>query len=588
MSDNLMFLNLGAYTSPEVKEVKYKGWVEYSGGTEYKNNYFQYLIDRAVGSTTNGSIINGISRMIYGKGIGATDASSKTEQYAEMVSLLNPKEVRKIIYDRKLFGMAAIQVTKKAGKVTHVTHFPIQTLRPEIANEDGEIENYYYLPDWSKKKASETPEEISAFGFGGNNGNEIYIVRPYVSGFHYFSPPDYIGALPYAVIEEEIGDFQVNDVLNSFSGTKMINFNNGVPEETKREELKREIKNSVTGATGQRVIVAFNDNAENKATIEDVALDDAPEHYQYLSTECFNKLIVGHRVTSPMLLGIRDGNNGLGNNAEEIKTATLLMDNLTIKPFQMEILEAFNEILKINDISLNLYFKTIEPLEFIDTDGLDKKTTEEETGVELSEDGLTDELGELILEHLAGEDVGDDWELVDARDFDVENESVEDWANRSIKPKKSILSKLSGVVKSKPSSKSDLDKSFYKVRWSYEGGFPGQRDFCFKMMTRTKNGVVYRREDIDLASQAGVNKSLGHNGTAYDLFKFKGGPYCNHYWRENLYRLKKKTDGTFVEDKALSSSEEVDSIPKSYKPKGKKYSDAQTKTKDMPNRGKYR
>jgi hypothetical protein len=38
------------------------------------------------------------------------------------------------------------------------------------------------------------------------------------------------------------------------------------------------------------------------------------------------------------------------------------------------------------------------------------------------------------------------------------------------------------------------------------------------------------------------------------------------YWQEQLYRLKKKTDGSYYEDKALSSSEQVKSIPKSYKP----------------------
>jgi len=48
-----------------------------------------------------------------------------------------------------------------------------------------------------------------------------------------------------------------------------------------------------------------------KTTVDDIPLNDAPAHYQYLSDEAFKKLIVGHRVTSPMLLGVRDGNSGL-------------------------------------------------------------------------------------------------------------------------------------------------------------------------------------------------------------------------------------------------------------------------------------
>ena len=68
------------------------------------------------------------------------------------------------------------------------------------------------------------------------------------------------------------------------------------------------------------------------------------------------------------MLGLRDGNNGLGNNSEEIETATLLFDNIVIKPYQDLIIDALDEILAVNDITLNLYFKTLQPLEFIEVD----------------------------------------------------------------------------------------------------------------------------------------------------------------------------------------------------------------------------
>ena len=89
------------------------------------------------------------------------------------------------------------------------------------------------------------------------------------------------------------------------------------------------------------------------------------------------------------------------------------------------------------------------------------------------------------------------------------------------------------------------------------------------MMARTKNGVVYRLEDIDKASRTldfkGAELPM-HKGQKFDLFKFKAGVNCCHYWSEVLYKRKKNADGTYKEDKALSSNEEVKSIPKSYKP----------------------
>jgi hypothetical protein len=107
------------------------------------------------------------------------------------------------------------------------------------------------------------------------------------------------------------------------------------------------------------------------------------------------------------------------------------------------------------------------------------------------------------------------------------------------------------------------------------------------MTSRNQNGVVYRLEDIDKATRAGVNKSFGHKGQPYDLFKYKGGVQCGHFWQENLYRLKKKTTGEYVEDKALSSSEEVASIPESYQPRPTGSKEAKIAPKDMPNNGHH-
>ena len=105
-------------------------------------------------------------------------------------------------------------------------------------------------------------------------------------------------------------------------------------------------------------------------------------------------------------------------------------------------------------------------------------------------------------------------------------------------------------------------------------------------MARTENGVVYRKEDIDQASFQGVNKTFGHNGNNYSLWLYAGGKYCHHFWKENLYRLKKKTDGTFYEDRALSSSEEVDKI-RGYKPNPRGWEVAKTAPITRPGRGEY-
>lgn len=582
--NDIHVIQLSKYTSPQIVEEKNKDFVSYGND----NNYFQYLIDRYVGSTTNNAIIKGVANQIFGKGLDALDSSRKPNQYAQMKSLISDNELSKIVFDRKLLGMAAMQVTYDKNKVKSITHFPMETLRASKIGDSGKIEAWFYHPNWKDYKKSDKLTELKAFGFGNKKGNEIFIVKPYVSGYYYYTPVDYVGALPYALLEEEIADYLINDTLNGFSGTKVINFNNGVPDKEKQQEIKNDVTRKLTGARGEKVIIAFNDNETSKTTVEDLPLNDAPAHYQYLSDESRNKLIVGHGVTSPLLIGVRETGGGLGSNADEIKNASIFFDNIVIKPYQNEIIEALNDILAINDISLKLYFKTIQPLEFTDTEGMTKEQAEAETGIKMSSE-KHDFDDDTMLDALSGETISDDWELVDSREVSEDNESIEDWANRLIKPKKDMLTKLADFIKSKPSDKSSLDKSIYKVRYSYQEKYSSgkSRKFCSNMMGRTANGVVYRKEDIDQASFQGVNNSFGHKGQNYSLFQYKGGVNCGHYWQENLYRLKQKTDGTYYEDKALSSSAQVDDIPSSYVPKGAQYEKSKIAPKDMPNNGHH-
>ncbi len=631
---------LAAYTAPEVVELKNKDWVQYG----VDNDYFNYIIDVNNNSTTCRAITIGISNMIYGKGLAAHDADKRPEQYAQMMSLFKKSDLRKFINDYKVLGMAAFQLVYQDGRVKEVHHFPMETLRAEKCNDEGEIEGWYYSNHWGNLKPTEKPERIPAFGFGKANGVEMYVLKPYEAGKYYYSSPDWSSAMPYAVLEDEIGDYLINDCINGFSGTKVVNFNNGVPDPEKMQSIKSDVLNKLTGSRGEKVIVAFNNNSESKTTIDDIPLNDAPQHYQYLADECFRKLIVGHRVTSPMLLGIREGNDGLGNNAEEIKNATQLFDNIVIQCFQDQVIECLDAILSINDIALDLYFKTLKPLDFSDIDIVNEEIIEEETGYELSlkkidgvdvyktkeeaeakaleqgcqghheheEDGviyympceshdkasLSDEESKNVLGHLAesGEQMSEEYVFVDEidQDSDIDNE---DWANYLINEKKSTLSKVKGLLglkdeidsKKKGSSFSYLDSKngLYKIRYTYAIGSSkassSTRDFCRNMMNMASAGTVWTIEDIDKASRQGVNRELGHNRQSYDLFKFKGGIYCRHKWKKVLYRLESNTEPS----ENLGNYKKTRTIPKSYmkNPRGSKQ--AGIAPENMPNRGAY-
>ena len=576
-------VQLQNYNSPDIKIDKRHDWVTFGD----KNSYFQYLIDRYSGSATNNAIINGVSQMIYGKGLDATDSNLFPNQYAQAIVLLNKKCVRKLSYDLKLMGQCAIQIiySKDRKTIAQVEHMPVETLAMEKCDDNGDINGFYYCADWSKLKPNEKPIRIPAFGTSKEN-IEILYVRPYVAGHYYFSPVDYQGGLQYAELEEEIANYHLNNILNGLAPSMLINFNNGVPNEEERELIERRIKEKYSGSSNAgRFILSFNENADTESSIEAIQLSDAHNQYQFLSDESMRKIMVSHRVISPMLLGIKD-NSGLGNNADELKTASTLMDNTVIRPFQELLLDAFNEILAYNNISLNLYFKTLQPLEFveIDEDLVDEETKEEETGVKMSSD-LDDQLANDILLHLEGDHIGQEWEVVDTRAYNEDIDDDELWASTLIEEKKSTAQKLAEAITSKPSGFSYLDKSYYKIRYRYAEKYSSDntRKFCDIMMKRSRAGAVYRLEGIDKASREGVNMAFGHKGEPYDLFKYKGGVNCGHYWEQVLYRLKDKTKKS---DK-LYDYNEVKDIPKSYIPSPRGTKESKIAPKDMKDGGAY-
>ena len=394
---DIHILNLNSYEAPRVYEERNQDFVSIGEN----NDYYQYVIDRYVGSTTNHSILNGVTNFVFGHGIDATDSSEKPDQYAQMMSILKKKDLFRVVQDFVILGEGAFQITyNRERKIEKLTYFPRQTLRAEKCNDKGEIEAYYYHPNWIDYKKSDDLKRIPVFGTS-KELNELFIVKKYVVGFHYYSLPSYSASMPYALLEEEISAYLINETKNSFSGTKVVNFNNGVPDKQKQLQIKNDILNKLTGAVGDKVIVAFNSNQEAATTVDDISLNNAPEHYAYLAEECVKKLMVGHRITSPLLLGIRESGGGLGNNADEIQVATDLFLNIVIKPAQDIVIDALDDLLATNDIALNLYFKTLKPLDFMDEDtDLTDDQVEEETGIK--QEDIDEQKVEVDLKRIDG------------------------------------------------------------------------------------------------------------------------------------------------------------------------------------------
>ena len=536
MSNNVHILNLSAYTTPVIQESKRDAWVDFGED----NNYYQFLLDRYTNSTTNNAIINNISRLIYGRGLSAVDASRKPNEYAQAMAMFSKECLRKIAIDRKMLGQFAIQVhyNDKHDRILKAFHMPVNLLRAEKCNKDGEIEAYYYSDDWTDVKKY-PPTRIPAYGYSKDK-IEILFCKPYAVGMKYYSYVDYNGAVPYALLEEEVADYLINEVQNGFSGTKVVNFNNGVPTEEQQSIITNKVLSKLTGSKGQKVIVAFNDNMDTKTTVDDLPLNDAPEHYTYLSEECMRKIMLGHNVTSPLLFGIA-GANGFSSNADELQNSFILFNNMVIKPLQDEILEALDTILAYNGISLNLFFKTLKPLEFTDLENAQNtEQVAEETGTELSKhESLDNEVAQSLID--LGEEPSENWLLIDEFPVDYDSDDAENEL-LSKEPKKSLFSKLVELVSTgdaRPNLRDKQDKVIdgfkFVTRYVYAGSEPSDksRPFCNAMMRAKK---IYRKEDILKMGGQAVNKGWGPKGAdTYSIWLYKGGGNCHHRWNKQVY-----------------------------------------------------
>ena len=155
------------------------------------------------------------------------------------------------------------------------------------------------------------------------------------------------------------------------------------------------------------------------------------------------------------------------------------------------------------------------------------------------------------------EDIPEDWELVEEeivdgehRDFDFE-EVLNEAANEKIELAEAIVAKPN-IIARDPKEKDEegtyidqdgVNRSFndyYKVRYVYatdnflENKSGTSREFCELMVAANK---VYRKRDILNANSLDINPGFGHFGTErYNLFLFKGGPQCRHFWLRRIYK----------------------------------------------------
>jgi len=562
MENNIQAINLSAYQPVEAIEKENRaGWIDYG-----LNNLFpQHLITLYYNSPIHNALTNSIAYMIEGKGTGT----------------ILDNALQGIAFDLKLQGSFCAEVIWSLDftRIVQINHLPFENCRLAYDKDEDDITGIFYSKDWANTRSKKgKPEFIPAFNpsIAQEQPRQVIYAHGMMAGSSYYAKPDYFGALNYVELSYQMGMYHVNNILNGLFPSFIINFLNGIPQKEEREAIRREWETRLSGASNAgKFLMTFNEDPARAPQIESFPLSDADKQYQFLSEETAKQIMVGHRVVSPLIHGIRD-TTGFGSNKDEMVVGLEIFNNQVIKPYQRIIERVFTPILGEINIEMNSPFNdeviVVQPT--VQTAELKKKVVAAENKISAEDSALwlayLKEKAEYINE--------EEWELIS--DEEVTNPEGEENYRTEF---------MSVRGYSNPDERSDsLDTGLYKVRYyysknlTYKEGEMVTRDFCQEMVALSKDGALFRYEDIiKMGKNPDVNGDFAPSGSnTYSIWIFKGGVYCRHAWFRKIF-FRKREGGRFLPNDGLKNDKVVTgAIPNELFPKGEE----SVRPNDMPNR----
>tara|TARA_R100001132_G_C3267041_1_gene89667 strand:- start:2 stop:1849 length:1848 start_codon:yes stop_codon:yes gene_type:complete len=565
--ENILSINLSTTTAPLVTEVRGKDWIDY-GTEEWANLYPQFLIDLYYNSSTQAAIINSTAELIAGEGLVIEDEEERDlEMVVKLKKFFNSANgnetldevIKKISFDFKLQGAFALNIiwSQDRTQISEIHHIAVEKIRCEKPNALGKVEAYYVSSDWSNIRENE-PYRVPAFNTNDRTSpNQILYTGLYSPNMNAYHTPDYVAANNWALVDQRVAEYHLNNISNGFSGSFLISFANGVPTLEERRQIEQSLAAKFTGADNAgKFILTFSDDKTRTPEITPISPSDLDKQYLSLQELLVQNILTGHRITSKTLMGI-DAASGFSSNADELNAASNYYLNSVCKPYQAQIIKTLRKIFVVNNMDMPVMFEQLKPI-------TTKFTNQDLAGV-LSQDEIREELGYAPLDvdvevredltkmskstelqkwiNEFGEDMPEDWELVDEevvdgehRDFDFEK-VLNDLANEKIE--------LASAVDATPNERSSQDGAnksrsyYYKVRYVYAtdnflvNKSGTSRDFCRDMVAANK---LYTKEDLKDANSLDLNFGFGHNGGAYDIFLYKGGPQCRHFFSRRIFK----------------------------------------------------
>lgn len=362
----IKFFKFDQVPLPIYKEVKGKDWIYYGERNDYPN----YLLRIYNNSAKHNAIVTGKVDYICGNGwdVKSDDPMAKAKAYG-MIDKVNSSEeslnelTKKITTDLTIFGGYYLQViwTKATGEIAELYHVDYYKVRTNADNSE-----FYVSDNWIKNDNVNPRPDFEAFpAFDPNNrtGSQILYFKEYRAGANTYSLPDYRGAISYIELDISIGEYHLNTINNGMFSSKLINLNGGKVSQEEEDRIERQFKDKFSGSKNAgKFMLAFNDSKENEPSIVDLSGTELDKHFDLLNKTVQQEIFSGHKVTSPMLFGVKTEGQ-LGGRAE-LREASELFQNTYVNAKQRSLEDTINYLYKFNDVTAKLELRKTEPINF--------------------------------------------------------------------------------------------------------------------------------------------------------------------------------------------------------------------------------
>jgi hypothetical protein len=323
----------------------------------FANEYPYYLLDNYRRSSKHNAIVNGKVNYIMGGGWQAGDDLT-VEQQARFIKFfdgLSSTEdlndiTEKLVLDLELFNGFAVAVTwSKLGTIAKMEHVPFEKIRVDKEEKMFQVADWYNDDMMQLFPKVGDIEKIPAFDPENRLGKQLFYYRVYAAGVKHYPLPEYIGGNAWIEADVQVANFHNNNLRNNFWGGYLINFNNGIPTPEEQGDIERQIKRKFSGTDNAgRFVVTFNDDAAKAPTLEPLTPSDMDKQFEILNKAIQQEIFIAHRVTNPMLFGVKTEGQLGGRNelveAYELFKATYVNDRVRKVERMINYLGSFNGV----------------------------------------------------------------------------------------------------------------------------------------------------------------------------------------------------------------------------------------------------